>query len=96
MSKVVLITGCSSGIGHDLASRLIQAGYTVVATARNVNSLEKLPVALKLALDLTQPDTIREAVEQVIQHFGRIDVLVNNAGYMVREAVEDVPVEQAQ
>ena len=96
MSQVVLITGCSTGIGRDLAQRLAQAGYTVVATARRVETLANLPAALKLPLDVTRPESIREAVGCVIQQFGRLDVLVNNAGYAVRGAVEEVPVEQAQ
>ncbi|MGE5222121.1 MAG: SDR family oxidoreductase [Omnitrophica WOR_2 bacterium] len=96
MSKVVLITGCSTGIGRDLAQRLSRSGYTVAATARSVESLAGLPAALKLSLDVTQPESIRQAVDSVIEHFGRIDVLVNNAGYAVRGAVEEVPVAQAQ
>jgi NAD(P)-dependent dehydrogenase (short-subunit alcohol dehydrogenase family) len=96
MSKVILITGCSTGIGHNLAQRLAGAGYTVVATARKVESLEDLPVALKLPLDVTQPESIHQAVDSTIQRFGRIDVLVNNAGYAERGAVEEVPVDQAQ
>ncbi|CAG0949772.1 partial Serine 3-dehydrogenase, partial [Gammaproteobacteria bacterium] len=55
MSQVVLITGCSTGIGRDLAQRLTRSGYTVVATARNVDSLENVQAALKLPLDVTQP-----------------------------------------
>lgn len=96
MSQVVLITGCSTGIGHDLAQRLAHAGYTVVATARRVETLEALDVALKLPLDVTRPDTVHPAVDCVLQRFGRIDVLVNNAGYAIRGAVEEVPVERAQ
>ena len=96
MSKIVLITGCSTGIGRDLAERLTRSGYTVIATARKVESLENLSVALKLPLDVTQPESIRQAVDCAIQRFGRIDVLVNNAGYAVRGAVEEVPIEQAQ
>ncbi len=96
MAKVVLITGCSSGIGCDLAQRLAQAGYNVAATARKPQTLQDLDVALKLPLDVTRSESIRQAVEQTIQQFGRIDVLVNNAGYAVRGAVEEVPVEQAQ
>ena len=96
MSKVVLITGCSTGIGRDLAQRLDQSGYTVVATARRVETLANLPAALKLPLDVTRPESIQQAVDCIIQRFGCIDVLVNNAGYAVRGAVEEVPVEQAQ
>lgn len=96
MSEVVLITGCSSGIGRNLAERLAQSGFIVIATARKMETMRDLPAALKLALDVTDPDSIRQAVEEVVKRYGRIDVLVNNAGYAVRGAVEEVPVEQAQ
>lgn len=96
MSQVVLVTGCSSGIGHDLAQRLAQAGYSVVATARKLETLDDLPVALKLSLDVAQPASINQAVESVLQHFGRIDVLVNNAGYAMYGAVEEISDEQVQ
>jgi NAD(P)-dependent dehydrogenase (short-subunit alcohol dehydrogenase family) len=96
VAKVVLITGCSSGIGCDLAQRLAKSGYRVAATARNAQTLEGQEAALKLSLDVTQPASIQQAVEQTLRELGRIDVLVNNAGYAVRGAVEEVPVEQAQ
>ncbi len=95
-SKIILITGCSTGIGRDLAQRLARANYTVVATARNPEMLRDLPVALQLPLDVTDPNSIASAMQEVIERFGRIDVLVNNAGYAVRGAVEDIPVEQMQ
>jgi len=96
MSKVVLITGCSTGIGRHLAQRLTQSSYTVVATARKAETLWDIQAALKLPLDVTQPESIHAAVDCVLKHFGRIDVLVNNAGYAIRGAVEEVPVEQTQ
>jgi NAD(P)-dependent dehydrogenase (short-subunit alcohol dehydrogenase family) len=96
MSKVVLITGCSTGIGRNLALRLSEAGYCVVATARNAETLGDLPGALKLSLDVTQPDSINQAVTEMIERFGRVDVLVNNAGYALRGALEEIPVEQIQ
>jgi NADP-dependent 3-hydroxy acid dehydrogenase YdfG len=96
MSKVVLITGCSSGIGRDLAQRLAQSGYTVVATARKMETLDGLPAALKLPMDVTRPDSIQQAVEQTIRLFDRIDVLVNNAGYCQVGAMEELSVEQVQ
>jgi NADP-dependent 3-hydroxy acid dehydrogenase YdfG len=96
MSKVVLITGCSSGIGRDLAMKLAHAGYTVVATARNTETLDDLKVALKLPLDVTLQDSIEKAVESTLQRFGRIDVLVNNAGYAQAGAIEDLLVDQVQ
>jgi NAD(P)-dependent dehydrogenase (short-subunit alcohol dehydrogenase family) len=96
MSKVVLITGCSTGIGYDLAQRLTQSGYTVVATARKVDTLDNLSAAMKLPLDVTQSDSVNNAVDRTLQQFGRIDVLVNNAGYAIRGALEEICDEQAQ
>jgi NADP-dependent 3-hydroxy acid dehydrogenase YdfG len=96
MSKVVLITGCSTGIGRDLAQCLTQAGYVVVATARKVETLDDLPAELKLPLDVTQPKSVNDAVAHTIQQFGRIDVLVNNAGYGLRGALEEISDEQAR
>jgi len=91
MSKVVLITGCSTGIGRDLSQRLSESGYRVVATARRVETLEALQVDLKLPLDVTLPDSVEAAVARTLEQFGRIDVLVNNAGYAIRGALEEVP-----
>jgi len=96
MSKVVLITGCSTGIGRHLAQRLTQLGYTVVATARKVETLDDLTVALKLQLDVTQTDSVNQAIALTCQQFGRIDVLINNAGYTMLGALEEVSEEQTQ
>ncbi len=96
MSQIVLITGCSSGIGRDLAQRLTRGGYTVVATARDVETLVDLKAALKLPLDVTQPKSIQKAVACTLEQFGRIDVLVNNAGYSVFGAAEEVSDAQLQ
>jgi len=96
MSNVVLITGCSTGIGRHLAQRLTQLGYTVVATARKVETLNDLPVALKLPLDVTQTDSVNQAINLTLQQFGRIDTLVNNAGYCMLGALEEVSEEQTQ
>lgn len=96
MSKVVLITGCSTGIGRDLAKRLTQSGYTVVATARKAETLDDLSVALKLPLDVTQSQSVNHAVAHTLRQFGRIAVLVNNAGYSMLGALEEVSEEQTQ
>jgi NAD(P)-dependent dehydrogenase (short-subunit alcohol dehydrogenase family) len=96
MPKVVLITGCSTGIGRDLAQRLAKSGYIVVATARKAVSLDGLDVALKLPLDVTRPDLVRQGIDYTIQRFGRIDVLVNNAGFAQCGAVEEISDEQVQ
>jgi NAD(P)-dependent dehydrogenase (short-subunit alcohol dehydrogenase family) len=96
MSKVIFITGCSTGIGWDLAKHLSGAGYQVAATARNVNALKDLPAALKLPLDVTDNDSVQQAVAGTIEQLGRIDVLVNNAGYALMGALEEISIEQVQ
>lgn len=96
MSKVILITGCSTGIGHDLAQQLTRNGYTVAATARNINTISDLEAALILPLDVTNQDSIQKAVDSVIQKFGRIDVLVNNAGFCQIGAIEELSNDQVQ
>lgn len=96
MSQVVLITGCSKGIGRDLAQKLAQSGYSTVATARSVKTLEDLPATLKLQLDVSQADSVNAAIEETMERLGRIDVLVNNAGYAAVGAIEETSDEQAQ
>jgi NADP-dependent 3-hydroxy acid dehydrogenase YdfG len=95
-SKVILITGCSSGIGKNLAEQLTTSGYTVVATARHLESIENLNSTLKLPLDVTNIESITDAVNKVIYHFGRIDILINNAGYAARSVIEDVSDDQIE
>ena len=78
MTKVVLVTGASSGLGKALCERLSQSGFRVYGTSRNPDAYQ-LPFPL-LALDVTDPAGINRVVEQVITENGRIDVLINNAG----------------
>lgn len=91
--KVVLITGCSSGIGRELSLILADKGYEVIATARDVTALEDLPVSLKLQLDVTNKESISQAVKEVISKYQRVDILINNAGYSVRGALEEISLE---
>ncbi|AQR89892.1 SDR family NAD(P)-dependent oxidoreductase [Clostridium saccharobutylicum] len=93
---VILITGCSTGIGRELCKILSDRGYIVVATARNVENLKDLPVSLKLSLDVTKKESISHAINEVISRFQRIDILVNNAGYSIRGALEEINVESAK
>lgn len=87
MSRVWLITGASSGLGHAIAEAALRAGDTVVATARNPVAV---PAALHpLALDVTDNARITAVVDEVIDRYGRIDVLVNNAGRALIGAVEE-------
>jgi NAD(P)-dependent dehydrogenase (short-subunit alcohol dehydrogenase family) len=88
--KVVLITGCSTGIGQATAERLVAAGYTVYATARQQTALAGLAGkgCRTLSLDVTDEDSMSQAVHQVVVQHGAVDVLVNNAGYSLSGAVE--------
>ncbi len=89
-----LVTGCSTGLGHALAEAVIGAGHNAVVTARNVASVADLADGaservLPVALDVTRPEQVASAVQQAQQRFGSVDVLVNNAGYGYRAAVEE-------
>lgn len=91
---VWFITGCSTGFGRALATMLLERGYRVVVTARDVAKAQTVAAghaetALALALDVSKPQQIVDAVKQALAKFGRIDVLVNNAGYGYLAAVEE-------
>jgi NAD(P)-dependent dehydrogenase (short-subunit alcohol dehydrogenase family) len=93
-SPVWFITGCSSGFGREYARAALEHGFRVVATARNERKLDDLMVgheerALALRLDVTNAELIKRAVGEAERAFGRIDVLVNNAGYGYMSAVEE-------
>jgi NAD(P)-dependent dehydrogenase (short-subunit alcohol dehydrogenase family) len=97
-SKAVLITGCSSGIGHATALRLAQDGWNVYATARKPESIADLAQegCKTLALDVTDEASMSAAVEAVTAAEGAVGVLVNNAGYSQSGAVESVPMDQVR
>ena len=94
--KVWFVTGASKGMGLSLVKRLIRSGYRVAATSRKSQSLIDAigdfggQQFLPLQVDLTSEELIAEAFERVIAHFGKIDVLVNNAGYGIGGAVEEL------
>lgn len=98
-NKVWFITGTSAGIGRELAETALEKGYKVVATARKPEVLrdlaEKYPeTVLTLKLDVTNKNDIAEAIDKTIEKFGRIDAVVNNAGYGLLGAVEEPSDEQ--
>ena len=98
MNKVAMVTGASAGIGEPTVKRLIEQGYTTYAAARRLDrmaSLEELGAKL-LPLDLTDHGSIVQAGERIPTEQGRIDVLVNNAGYGSYGAVEDVTLDEAR
>ena len=101
MTKVWFITGSSRGLGRSLAEAVLEKGHNVVATARNTDQLEDLVSKhpgqiLPLKLDVNDPAQIRESVEKTIKHFGRIDLLVNNAGFGITGAAEAFTEEQVR
>ncbi|MGI5159878.1 SDR family oxidoreductase [Microbispora sp. CA-102843] len=100
-SKIILITGASSGIGEATARRLAPAGHHVVLGARRVDRLAALVAELKEAghdaeyaeLDVTDLDSVRGVVDDILARHGRLDVLVNNAGVMPLSMVEELRVD---
>src|SRR5690242_17109071 len=97
-NKVAIVTGASSGIGEVTARRLHGLGYTVYAAARRVDRMADLrrDGIRVLRLDVTEDASMAALVDQVIAEAGRIDVLVNNAGYGSYGALEDVPLAEAR
>lgn len=94
MEKVWLITGCSTGFGRALASHVLTIGNNVVITARKISDIADIAIgyesnALVLSLDVTKQEEITHAVQKTLERFGRIDVLVNNAGIGYFGAVEE-------
>lgn len=98
VSKAVLITGCSSGIGEATARRLAGQGWTVYASARRLESIEQLASAgcKLLQLDVTDEASMRAAVDTVEREQGAVGVLVNNAGYSQGGPIEQVPLESVR
>jgi NAD(P)-dependent dehydrogenase (short-subunit alcohol dehydrogenase family) len=98
VSKAVLITGCSSGIGWATAKYLSDGGWRVYATARNVEKIAPLEESgcRLLAIDVTDENSMASAVEEVEREEGAIGALVNNAGYSQSGAVEAVPMEKVR
>ena len=94
--SIVLVTGASSGIGKATAERLAAAGYTAYGTSRRGTQASQQPFAM-LSLDVTSDESVDAAVAEVIRREGRIDLLVNNAGFSVAPAgAEESSIEQAQ
>lgn len=97
MNKTIFITGTSSGFGREVTKLFHQQGWNVIATMRNPEKeteLQQLDNVLVTKLDVKDPATITQAVNEGLQRFGNIDVLVNNAGYSVMGAFESSTHEQ--
>ncbi|WP_046745498.1 SDR family oxidoreductase [Kordia zhangzhouensis] len=94
MSKVILITGGSSGIGKSIGILLAQKGYKVYGTSRNPEKVTNFTAFPLLALDVRNTDTIQKAIAIVIKKEGRLDVLINNAGVGITGPIEETPDEE--
>ena len=100
--KVAVVTGTSSGVGHETSLALARSGFRTYATMRNLNkseniksvaTKEKLPIHIN-QLDVTDDISIKNAVQAILSEVGRIDVLVNNAGYALNGAFEDLTTDE--
>jgi NAD(P)-dependent dehydrogenase (short-subunit alcohol dehydrogenase family) len=98
MNKTAIVTGASSGIGESTAHTLLKNGFTVYAAARRIDRMASLAAAgaKLLALDVTSEPSMLAAAQRVLSDTGRVDVLVNNAGYGSYGALEDVPLDEAR
>jgi NAD(P)-dependent dehydrogenase (short-subunit alcohol dehydrogenase family) len=98
VSKVALVTGASSGIGAATVKRLLADGYMVYGAARRVERMEELGGlgARLLRMDVTDDQSMREGLARIIEECGRIDVLVNNAGYGAYGSLEDTPIAEGR
>ena len=98
MGKVVLITGASAGLGREAAVLLAQQGHTVYAGARRADRLAALADhgIATVEMDVTRSDDNEQAVSRVIEAEGRIDVLINNAGFGLYGPVEEIPIDEAR
>ena len=96
--KVVLVTGASSGMGKEFARHLLADGYIVYGAARRVDKMEDIgELGVKvLSMDVTDDTSIVNGVNAIIKAEGRIDVLINNAGFGSYGAIEDVPISDAK
>jgi len=90
--SVFLVTGASRGLGRSIVTAALAAGHQVVAGVRDLHALDDLTSAelVPVVLDVTDPDAARAAVRTAVERFGRLDVLVNNAGYANLASIEDV------
>jgi NAD(P)-dependent dehydrogenase (short-subunit alcohol dehydrogenase family) len=94
--RVVLITGASSGAGQSTARLLSQRGYKVFGTSRNPTSAEPMPAVEMFPLDVRADASVQACIEAVVSRGGRLDVLINNAGYELAGALEEISAEETR
>ncbi len=96
--KVALVTGASAGMGKEIAKQLLADGYVVYTAARRVEKMADLAAegAITLKMDVTNDDEVSAGIAQIEKDYGGVDVLVNNAGFGLYGAVEDITIEEAK
>jgi short-subunit dehydrogenase len=96
--KVIMVTGASSGMGKDFALHLLKKGHIVYGLARRIEKMQDVVQAggKAIAMDVTNEAQIKNAVDQILSEQGKVDVLINNAGYAVYGPVEEVPIDHAR
>lgn len=94
--KVILITGASAGIGRVTAEYLARQGYIVYGTSRHPEQAKPLPGVQFLPLDLGSTDSVKSCIQTIVAQTGRLDVLMNNAGYLLVGPSEEVTLEEAK
>lgn len=101
MDKIIFITGVSSGFGKEMANEAANAGNTVIGTVRHKEQLEEVDAispgkTFGYLLDVNDHEKVNEVIKNVVDKFGKIDVLINNAGYGLMGAVEETSMEEAR
>jgi NAD(P)-dependent dehydrogenase (short-subunit alcohol dehydrogenase family) len=94
--KVVLVTGGSSGIGKAICSRLTATGHAVYGTSRKITRSEIVDGIQLVTMDVTNEESVKNGVDEVVRREGRIDVLINNAGLGIQGPIEDIDIEMAR
>ena len=98
MTKTVLVTGASAGIGKDVAKKLIAEGYTVYTAARRLEKMQDLKElgGRPVQMDISKEEDIQNAVRQIEEETGGVDILINNAGFGTQGSVEETSMEDAR
>lgn len=95
LERVAVVTGASTGIGRAIATRLVEDGFKVYGTSRTPKPDDTFPFSLR-ELDITSENRARDCIAEIVRETGRLDVLVNNAGYLVSGAVEEISLQDAR
>jgi NAD(P)-dependent dehydrogenase (short-subunit alcohol dehydrogenase family) len=94
--KVVLITGVSSGIGRETAQLLAERGARVFGTVRDLGRADPIAKVELVPMDVTDDKSVKDGAESVLENAGRIDILINNAGYSIAGGLEETSIEEAR